>query len=123
MLGSAIVLRQLEPFYFLAVPQPFSWIPFNATLESSRGSATVIIARKTFDYGAMVWALRYAGMPYVLSGVAVAVMLGATEAIQMYLPGRSPETTDPLLALLMMLFLRAMSRPPAGWNLSRKSSS
>jgi VanZ family protein len=109
MLGSAILLRQLQPFYFLAVPQPFSWIPFAATLESSREAATAIIARKAFDYGALIFALRRAGEPFVRAGLAVAVMLGVTEAIQTYLPGRSPEITDPLLALLMMVVLRAMS--------------
>jgi VanZ family protein len=110
MLGSAIFLRQLQPFYFLAVPQPFSWTPFGGTLESSRASAVVIITRKAFDYGALVWALRYAGVPYVRAGLAVAAMLGVTEAIQTYLPGRTPEITDPLLALLMMLALAAVGR-------------
>jgi VanZ family protein len=113
MLGSAILLRQFQPFFFLAVPQPFSWVPFAATLESSREAATAIIARKAFDYGALVWALRCNGVPFVRAGLAVAAVLGVTEAIQTYLPGRSPEITDPLLALLMMAVLRAMS-PPAG---------
>ena len=113
MLGSAILLRQFQPFFFLAVPQPFSWIPFAATLESSREAATAIIARKAFDYGALVWALRSTGVPFVRAGLAVAAVLGVTEAIQTYLPGRSPEITDPLLALLMMAVLRAMS-PAAG---------
>jgi VanZ family protein len=109
MLGFAILLRQLEPFYFLAVPQPFSWVPFQATLLADRLDAAVVIARKTFDYGAAIWALRYAGVPLVWAGLAIAALLGATEAIQTYLPGRSPEITDPLLALLLTLVLRALS--------------
>jgi VanZ family protein len=111
MLGSAIILRQLQPFYFLAVPQPFSWIPFAATLEAGREAAAAVIARKAFDYGAMVWALRCTGVPYLAAGFAVTVALGIAEFIQTYLPGRSPEITDPLLALLMMLVLSALSRP------------
>jgi VanZ family protein len=110
MLGSAILLRQLQPFYFLAVPQPFLWLPFSATLEAGRNAATVIIARKTFDYGAMIWTLRYAGVPFIWAGLAVAAALGITEAIQTYLPGRSPEITDALLALLMTVALGAMTR-------------
>ena len=106
LLGSAILLRELQPFYFLSVPQPFSWIPFAATLESGRDQATVVIARKAFDYGAMVFALRRAGWSYIRAGVAVAAALAVTEAVQTYLPGRSPELTDPLLALLMMVVLR-----------------
>jgi VanZ family protein len=110
MLGSAILLRQLQPFYFLAVPQPFSWLPLGATLEAGRNDATVIIARKTFDYGAMIWTLRYAGIPLVWAGLAVTLALQITEAIQTYLPGRSPEITDALLALLMTAVLGAMTR-------------
>jgi VanZ family protein len=106
LLGSAILLRELQPFYFLSVPQPFSWIPFAATLESGRDQATVVIARKAFDYGAMVFALRRVGWSYIRAGAAVAAALAVTEAIQSYLPGRSPEITDPLLVLLMMVVLR-----------------
>ena len=101
LLGSAILLRELRPFYFLSVPRPFSWIPFAATLESGRDSAVIMIARKAFDYGAMVFALRCARLAWLRAGFAVALPLAATEAIQTYLPGRSPEITDPLLALLM----------------------
>jgi VanZ family protein len=61
MLGSAILLSELRPFYFLSVPQPFSWIPFAATFESNRAAAVTIIARKAFDYGAMIFALRSIG--------------------------------------------------------------
>ncbi len=106
LLAGAILLRQLQPFYFLAVPQSFSWAPFAATLEGSRESAVIIIARKAFDYGALVFALRRAGWNYVRAGLVVAAALLVTEAIQMYLPGRTPEITDALLAILMMVVLR-----------------
>jgi VanZ family protein len=109
LLASAILLNELRPFYFLSVPQPFSWIPFAATLEAARDSAVIVIARKAFDYGAMVFALRCAGWPWLRAGLAFALPLAAAEAIQTYLPGRSPEITDPLLALLMMLLLMIAS--------------
>jgi VanZ family protein len=105
LLGSAILLRELRPYYFLSVPQPFSWIPFAATLESSREGAVIVIAGKAFDYGAMVFALRCAGWTWLRAGIAIAAPLAATEAIQTYLPGRTPEITDPLLALMMMVVL------------------
>lgn len=109
LLGSAILLRELRPFYFLSVPQAFSWIPFAATLESGRDSAVIVIARKAFDYGAVVFALRCANWVWLRAGFAVAIPLAATEAIQTYLPGRSPEITDPLLALLMTVVLMMAS--------------
>lgn len=111
MLGSAILLRQLQPFYFLAVPQPFSWTPFAATFEYNREAATALITRKAFDYGALIWILRCTGLSYAIAGLGVAALLAITEAIQTYLPGRTPEITDPLMALLLMLVLHVLSRP------------
>jgi VanZ family protein len=111
LLGSAILLRELQPFHFLPVPQPFQWTPFAATLESSRDSAVIIISRKAFDYGAMIFALRCGGWNYLGAGFAVAAALAIGETVQMYLPGRTPEITDPLLALIMMaLLMRAAPR-------------
>jgi VanZ family protein len=109
LLASAILLSELRPFYFLSVPQPFSWTPFAATLEAGRDSAVIVIARKAFDYGAIAFALRCAGWPWLRAGFVVALPLAAAEAIQTYLPGRTPEITDPLLALLMMLLLMIAS--------------
>jgi VanZ family protein len=115
LLGSAILVRELRPFYFLSIPQPFSWIPFAATLESVRDSAVIVIARKAFDYGAMVFALRCARLAWLSAGFAVALPLAAMEAIQTYLPGRSPEITDPLLALLMTAMLMIAAPRKAAW--------
>lgn len=105
LLGSAILVHQLQPFYFLSVPQPFSWIPFAATLESSREPAIAIIADKGFEYGGLIFLLRRAGWPYWRAAIVVAAALACTEAIQMYLPGRTPEITDPLLAVIMTVLL------------------
>lgn len=105
LLGSAILLRQLQPFHLLATPQAFSWIPFGSTLISNREGGLGIISRKAFDYGALVFALRFEGVSWARAGFGVAIPLLITEAIQTHLPGRSPEITDPLLALMMMSVL------------------
>ncbi len=110
LLGSGIALRELQPFYFLSVPQNFSWIPFAATLESVRTNAILIIARKAFDYGAMALALHSIGWSYLRAGIVLAAALAMGEAIQMYLPGRTPEIADPLLALMMVAMLRKVEK-------------
>jgi len=102
---SAVLLRELAPFHFAASPASFSWIPFVATLESERQSAVVILLRKAFDYGAAVWLLHAAGWRYARAGTCVAAALLALELLQRYLPGRTPESTDAVLALLMALAL------------------
>ena len=115
LLASATVLRELSPFRLAATPHPFSWIPFAATFESERQSATVILLRKAFEYGALVWLFRTQGSSYARAAVVVAGSLAVLEAIQRYLPGRTPEITDSVVALLMALVLwRLTSRatPP-----------
>jgi hypothetical protein len=94
LLASATVLRELSPFRFAPTPHPFSWIPFAATFNSERQSAAVILLRKAFEYGALVWLLRTRGISYVRSAVVVAGWLAVLEAIQRYLPGRTPAITD-----------------------------
>ena len=109
LLASAVVLRELNPFHFAESPNPFSWIPFAATFDSERQPAIVILLRKAFEYGALVWLFRTQGISYARAGAAVAGSLAVFEAIQRYLPGRTPEITDPVLALLMALVLWRLS--------------
>jgi VanZ family protein len=101
LLASAILLRELAPFHFSSSPSPFSWIPFAPTFDSERQSALVILFRKAFDYGTMVWLLGERGLSYARAGIAVAAVLAVLEGLQRYLPGRTPEITDAVLTLLL----------------------
>jgi VanZ family protein len=104
-IGSAIVLRELEPFHFGARPAAFSWVPFAATLGSPWQSGAVIVLRKVFDYGAAVWLLRQVSGTYAYAGAIMTAALAALEAAQRYLPGRTPEATDAVIALLASFVL------------------
>ena len=48
-----------------------------------------------------VWLLRDSGLRMRYAAAAAAIILAAIEVTQMYLPGRTPEVTDPLLALIL----------------------
>jgi VanZ family protein len=109
LLASAIVLRELIPFRFAATPHPFSWIPFAAIFHSNRLPAIVVLLRKAFDYGALVWLFRTQGISYARAALAVAGSLAVLEAIRRYLPGGTPEIADSVLALLMALLLWGLS--------------
>ena len=99
LLAAAIVLREMAPFHFTTEPQAFSWVPFSASLGADRTPAVLVLLRKAFDYGAMVWMLRPMGV--ARAGALVAAALCALEWTQRYLPGRQPEITDAVLALMM----------------------
>jgi VanZ family protein len=104
-LSLAIVLRELAPFRFTADAAHFTWIPFVPTFTSEWQSAVVVLARKAFDYGAMVWLLRRAGIRYAVGAPCVAAALFVCELAQTHLPGRTPEITDSVLTLVMALVL------------------
>ncbi len=109
-LASAILLRELSPFHLLARPQPFSWLPFVPTFASSRDRSVVIIAGKAFDYGALLWLLHRARAPLVPAAIVTATALLALEWFQRFLPGRTPESTDAVLTLIMAIALWRLDR-------------
>ena len=113
-IASAIVLRELAPFHFAAASAPFSWVPFGATLEALRQPAALTFLGKAFEYGAAVWLLRQAGMRYWGAGAAVAAGLVLMEFAQRFLPGRTPEITDSVLALLMTFALAGLDSVSGG---------
>jgi VanZ family protein len=66
--------------------------------------------RKCFWYGSAIWLLRATGWRLARAAVALALLLGAIEVIQIHLPGRVAEITDPLLALILAATLGLSER-------------
>jgi hypothetical protein len=92
---------------------PFSWVPFGGFLRQDWQSAIQTLMQKVLYYGSAIWTLNHSGIAGVLSTVAVVGLLAVIEAAQTVLPGRTPEITDPLLALLLglLLVIRQRNRP------------
>ncbi|MFZ0936270.1 MAG: VanZ family protein [Bryobacteraceae bacterium] len=106
---SAIVLAELAPFHFTRHAAPFYWTPLGATFENERWGALVILLRKAFFYGSTIWLLVRSGIRYPVAGIALAANLFVLETVQRYLPGRTPEITDSLIAVVMTAALWALS--------------
>jgi len=64
-LAVAIVLRELSPFEFSGPARAMSWLPFSATLDGERLNAALVLLRKAFDYGTLLWLMRASGVAYV----------------------------------------------------------
>ena len=108
---AVILFRGLSPFHFVAEAAAFNWIPFVATLLGDWQSAAGTLIEKIFYYGTAIWLLRAAGLKLLRSVIAVAVVLAAIEIVQIHLPGRTPEITDPVLAVLLGFVLATLSIP------------
>ena len=68
-----------------------------------------MLARKAFEYGALVWLLHAGKFRHAIAGVLVAIGLFGMEMMQTRMAGRQPEITDAVVALLMALILRLLA--------------
>jgi len=104
----------LTPFAPLSQAQPFHWIPFYGMLEGSMGLNLLSLVEKCFFYGALIALISARGGRPLAAAVAVAICLAMIEAAQMFLPQRTAESTDPILALILgfVIGLGAPRRQP-----------
>ena len=110
MFLAVIAVRGLAPFHFVAEPAPVNWVPFVPMLSGDWQSLGGVLLEKTFYYGTAIWLLRTTGLKWMSSMILVAAVLGSIETLQIHLPGRVPETTDPVLAILLGFVLAILSR-------------
>ena len=106
VLSGALVLGELAPFHFDARHAgAFDWVPFRGLFQSTWQAGLVMLFRKSFWYGSVPWLWRASGRSLVWATGLAAAALFVLELAQVYLPGRTAEITDALLAGLMGLLL------------------
>lgn len=110
LLASVIVLQGLKPFAFLSAPHAFSWVPFMNSLSDSLEVNYSVLLEKCFWYFSLVWLLARGGLRLPLATLGVTALLALIEVAQLWLPERSAEITDPLLALAGGILLSLLGR-------------
>ena len=107
LLSGALVLGELTPFHFAAghATGAFTWVPFRGLFRSDWQDGFVVLFRKSFCYGSVLWLWRASGRSLVWATAVAAAVLFLLEQVQVYLPGRTPEITDAVLAVLMGVLL------------------
>lgn len=113
LLTAWIFVREIYPFAFGPAASTFVWTPFAPLIEGQREGTVRILAGKLFLYAGTIWCLRQAGSPMIVGALGIALILSAGEWLQRYLPGRTPESTDVVLALggaVLLGWLGALSR-------------
>lgn len=102
------------PLTFTAEPErSFHWLPFAGVLGGSMWLNVLVMLEKLFIYSGFVYALWALGRSWMLAAVASGSLLFAIEWMQQYQPGRVPEITDPLIAVLVSLL---------GWALTAREA-
>ena len=113
LLATVIVVQGLAPFEFSSSAQAFSWLPFRSSLRGSIELNYSTLLEKSFWYFTLVWLLSRCRWSVATAALGTAGLVAAIEIAQMWLPGRSADITDPLLALVAGLLL-AIPREPLG---------
>jgi hypothetical protein len=108
--AAVIAFRGLSPFQFTPASIPFTWIPFGGVLEADWQFAVMVMLEKLFWYTSAIWLLCAAGLRLIQAVASVAAILAVIEIAQVHLPGRVPETTDPILAVIMGFVLFILYR-------------
>jgi VanZ family protein len=112
VLAGAVTAARLEPFHFVPAQQTFGWLPFGSFLAGSLSVNTMAFLEKFFLYGSLIWLLNRAGLRLRVATLSVVLLLFATSVVELYLPGRSAEITDAVMALMIGLVI-ALMRPAA----------
>ncbi|MBS0291341.1 MAG: VanZ family protein [Proteobacteria bacterium] len=96
----------LAPLGSLGPAQPFHWIPFSGFLEGSMGMNLLSLLEKTYFYGALILLITArSGRPLAAASL-VAACLALIEAAQVFIPTRTAESTDPILALIIGMAIK-----------------
>jgi VanZ family protein len=101
LLAAAIVAQGIAPFELLPQAQGFSWMPFRSSLGGNVELNYSVLFEKCFWYLSLVWLLTRCGWRVPAATFATASLVATIEVVQMWLPGRSADITDPLLALVL----------------------
>lgn len=104
----AVIVERLAPFQFSPHARHFGWIPFLGLMRASLELNIISFLEKAFLYGSLIWLLGKTGLRFWASTVLVVMMLFATSWAETYLPGRSAEITDALIALFMGAIITLM---------------
>jgi len=109
--AAVVFLREILPLSFSSTAVPFNWIPLQGTLGSYEWlAASGILVTKLFLTTVVIWLFWRSGVSLTVATGTMAVALFALELLQTHLPGRTPESTDALLALAGGLALRFVDR-------------
>ena len=105
LLMAQIVIQELTPFVFNSSPGFFSFIPFGDFLKRITVGNILQFAERIFLYGALLWLLVKTGMNLRFSLIFSVVFLTGIEITQMFMAGHVSDITNPLLAVILGLFL------------------
>lgn len=110
---SYVVADRLEPFQFGAIARPFVWTPFLGFMSGDLRIDILSFLEKFFLYGGAIWLLTRIGLRLGTATLLTAAALFATSQAERFLPGRSAEVTDAIMALIIGAIFALIGNEPS----------
>jgi VanZ family protein len=98
----------LAPFELASSPNAFSWIPFGDSLHGSMLLNARALATSALVFAGVAWLARDAGGSARGAGIGLAMLALILELAQIYIRGRSPGVTEPVIALVVGFMIHAL---------------
>jgi VanZ family protein len=114
VVGGYVIAFRLEPFVFSSAPGYYSWMPFLSFMQGSIDVDVRSFFEKFFFYGGLIWLLAEAGLTARLATLLVSAIVLIASFAQVFVPGRSAEVTDAILAQLSGEFIRVLGTTGGG---------
>jgi hypothetical protein len=100
----------LYPFDFTPPLRALNWLPFSGVLDAEMQNGVASLLAKTFLYGGAVWVGMRAFENPMVPTTLLFVFTATVEGLQTLLPTRTPESTDPLMVLLLAAIIAVARR-------------
>ncbi len=100
LLVAAYGVAALSPFSVADAPNTIRWLPFSALLEGSMLANAKGLAASVLVFAGIVGIARQNGGNAVGATLGVAFLALLTEAVQILIAGRTPDVTEPIVAML-----------------------
>lgn len=113
----------LRPFELAETPNTFHWLPFTGVLEGSLSANSLALLQMAFWVGVAMLMGRELGARLGALAAALSLLMLLIEGIQVFLPGRSADTTVVLVPCVWWLVLRAWSSDSATEEVTRSARS
>jgi VanZ family protein len=116
LFAGMITALRLAPFTFSPLPlRPFGWVPFLGMMHGSISVAMQAFCEKFYQYGGLIWLFNRTGLSLGRAACLVGTLLFATSYAEVYLPDRSAEITDAVMAVVVggafWLLREAVAKP------------
>jgi VanZ family protein len=114
--AALVIAQRLEPFEFRSTAGHFGLVPFISLMDSSLSINIQSFFEKFFLYGSLLWLFVKTGISWAWATGLVAGLLLVTSLVEVYLPGRSAEITDPVMALMIGIIFALVTRASENTN-------